>query len=293
MNIAVYVKRVPDLASVEVNALTGQVDKKRLVYITDPAALRAVEEALRIREAMKGRVTVFSVGDISVEDTLRECLGMGVDRVYRIRSSNQAEEVPPSITAHVLAQYIKANKYDLVLCGDTGSSFEIDQVPAWIAEYLALPLITAVTNLRVDEARKITAQRRLEKGKRQSLECNAPSIATVDVSINEPRECSLASWISAHQSSINTADIPPEAFRMLPACNQESGSGFEIKPLRPDQRVIFTPDNSLPAHERVSQMISGGMAEKKVSVVKSKNPAEAAESILDFLVKKDLFIRNI
>ena len=293
MNIAVYVKRVPDLSSVEVNALTGQVDKKRLVYITDPSDLRAVEEALRIRDVKEGQVTVYCVGDSSVEATLRQCLGMGVDQVFRIRGSNLTEEAPPSITAYVLAQYIKANNYNLLLCGDPGNPFEIDQVPAWIAEYLKLPLITAVTNLQVNEAQKFTVQRKLEKGQRQVLECNTPAIVTVDVSINEPRDSSLPSWISAQESSINTADIPPEAIRILPSSGQVADYSCEIKPLRPEQRVIFTPDNSVPAYERISQMISGGLAEKKVSVIEGKKPDEAAESILEFLVERGLLTRHI
>ena len=63
MNIFVFVKRVPDTESkIKINHETNSVIEEGLNFVVSPYDEYAVEEALRIKEAKGGQVTVFSVG---------------------------------------------------------------------------------------------------------------------------------------------------------------------------------------------------------------------------------------
>ncbi|MCL6557234.1 MAG: electron transfer flavoprotein subunit beta/FixA family protein [Firmicutes bacterium] len=292
MRIAVCVKLLPDPASVELDYCSGRVDQKRLVYVTSPFDLRAVEEALLIRESVGGKITVFSVGPEGWEESLRECIGMGVDEVLRIWGDEWTEETPPPAVAFALAQQIKDGGYDLVLCGDPGSQLEAAKVPAWVAEYLGWPLLTAITRLEVILDRGVVlVHRKLEKGKRQELECSLPAVIAVDISLNEPRGCSLTSLVNALESEIDVFDLPlSSVMHMLPEDVMDimiDGLMYESRHLRPEPRLIFAPEYSLPAYERISQLVSGGLGSKKGSTIKG-SAEDAAGQIISFLINKGI-----
>lgn len=63
MNILVFVKRVPDTESkIRINRETQAVIEEGLNFVISPNDEYAVEEALRLKEAKGGQVTVISVG---------------------------------------------------------------------------------------------------------------------------------------------------------------------------------------------------------------------------------------
>ncbi|HPZ43288.1 MAG TPA: hypothetical protein PL078_04710 [Bacillota bacterium] len=292
MKVIVVVRRVPDPASIEVGQRTGLVDFQRLVYITSPPDLCAVEEGLRLREKAGGQVTVLAPGPPEVEDSLRECLAMGADRVFRIWGSDWLREIPPSAAAFVLARVIRDQTFDLVLCGENGGPFEADPLPAWLSEYLQVPLVTAVTDLKMaDGGQGLLLQRKLEKGRRQVLKCRTPALLTVDPSLNRPRESSLPSLLGALEAAVETVEI--ELGGVLGLLPEEvfSGSTGGIQPLNPAPLPVYTPDSSLPAWARIEQMLSGGLAEKEGLLVEGP-PGAVVEKIIAFLIKKGFLINK-
>ena len=290
MKVIVVVRRVPDPASIEVGQRTGLVDFQRLVYITSPPDLCAVEEGLRPGKS-RGQVTVLAPGPPEVEDSLRECLAMGADRVFRIWGSD-CPEIPPSAAAFVLARVIRDQTFDLVLCGENGGPFEADPLPAWLSEYLQVPLVTAVTDLKMaDGGQGLLLQRKLEKGRRQVLKCRTPALLTVDPSLNRPRESSLPSLLGALEAAVETVEI--ELGGVLGLLPEEvfSGSTGGIQPLNPAPLPVYTPDSSLPAWARIEQMLSGGLAEKEGLLVEGP-PDDVVEKIIAFLIKKGFLINK-
>lgn len=65
-------------------------------------------------------MTVLAPGPPELENSLRECLALGADRVLRIWGSDWPREIPPSAAAFVLARVIRERNFDLVLCGENG-----------------------------------------------------------------------------------------------------------------------------------------------------------------------------
>lgn len=291
MDIVVCVEQIVDTASIEVDDFTGHLDKSRAVYVTNPADLVAVEEALRIRDKMGGEVRALCVGPPRVEQSLRECLGMGVDRVLRIWGEDWTEEATPTSIAFALTNFIGENPYALVLCGDSGSYWQAGQVSAWIAEYLGLPQVTGVTNLWLaDDGQGLIVKRKVEKGRRQVLECRLPVLLAVDILLNEPRDSSLPDLINSLETDVTAVDLSLDSLlRRSPTPDAMTGKRFQTHPLNPDPHLIFSPDSTLPVHERIAELIYGGLPNRRGIVIEGE-PHELADRIIAFLEERSLLV---
>lgn len=277
----------------EVDPKQGEILQERLVQIPKPTDLRAVEEALRIRDQNGGTITVVSVGTQEVEETLRTCLAMGVDNVLRIWDSEwitREAYLSYPIIAYALSSYIQNTTSELILCGDVLTPYEAIQIPAWISKFLSVPLINAVTKLEFSKDFKNTVhlQRKMEKGVRQELEGELPVLCVVDYSINEPRETALPDIINSRNCKIPMLDISfSQKMREMSIERSilQSGQLFPLSP-PPEPHRIFRPDSSLPAHDRINQIIAGEKGEKRGEKIQV-SPDESAEAMINFLKDKN------
>ncbi|MCL2337395.1 MAG: electron transfer flavoprotein subunit beta, partial [Firmicutes bacterium] len=64
----------------------GKIDSKGVTMIMNPYDEFAVEEALRIKEAGDGEVTVISAGGAKAQDALRQALAMGADNAVLVET---------------------------------------------------------------------------------------------------------------------------------------------------------------------------------------------------------------
>src|SRR5436190_4297517 len=84
MKIAVCAKVVPDAsAHKRLDPATLRLDRSGESAL-NPTDVNAVEEALRLKEAHGGEVTIVSLGPAKAMDALRKALAMGVDRAVLI-----------------------------------------------------------------------------------------------------------------------------------------------------------------------------------------------------------------
>ncbi|TIR28628.1 MAG: nitrogen fixation protein FixA, partial [Mesorhizobium sp.] len=79
MHIVVSIKQVPDSAQIRVHPVTNTIMRQGVPTIINPYDLFALEEALRLRDAYGGEVTVLTMGPPMAEDSLRKALGYGAD----------------------------------------------------------------------------------------------------------------------------------------------------------------------------------------------------------------------
>ena len=79
MHIIVPIKQVPETGNVRMDPATGTMIRDGVESIINPLDLYAIEEAVLLREAHGGRVTVLSMGPPAAEKALREALAMGCD----------------------------------------------------------------------------------------------------------------------------------------------------------------------------------------------------------------------
>src|SRR4051794_29577500 len=174
-NIVVLVKQVPDTYSErKLNGTDHTLDRESADAVLDEINEKAVEEALKIKEAGEGEVTVISVGPDRTTDAIRKALSMGADRAIHV-SDEALHGSDVLATAKVLAAAIgKVDGYDLVIAGNEASDGRAGAVPAILAELLGLPQLTYVRELSVDGS-TVKAARETEDGLTH-LEASLPAL---------------------------------------------------------------------------------------------------------------------
>ncbi|MBE1497939.1 electron transfer flavoprotein beta subunit [Amycolatopsis lexingtonensis] len=205
-NIVVLVKQVPDTYSErKLNGSDHTLDRESADAVLDEINEKAVEEALKIKEAGEGEVTVISVGPDRATDAIRKALSMGADKAIHV--SDEALHGSDAIaTAKVLAAAIgKVEGFDLVIAGNESSDGRGGAVPAILAELLGLPQVTYVRELTVDGS-TIKATRETEDGLTH-LEASLPAIVSVGEKINEPRYPSFKGIMAAKKKPVETFTI--------------------------------------------------------------------------------------
>ncbi|HIJ57934.1 MAG TPA: electron transfer flavoprotein subunit beta, partial [Deltaproteobacteria bacterium] len=92
MEVIVLLKQVPSTESEIKIAEDGRsIQEHDIKWVINPYDEFAVEEALRIREAHGGTVTILSVGPERTVEAIRTTMAMGADRGILI---NDAESAP-------------------------------------------------------------------------------------------------------------------------------------------------------------------------------------------------------
>jgi electron transfer flavoprotein beta subunit len=172
----------------------------------------AIEEALRLKGKLGGKVTALSMGPPQAEAALREAISMGVDEGILVTDRAFAGS-DTWATSYTLAMALrKIGSVDVVLCGKQASDGDTAQVGPGIATHLDLPQITYVRKIEEIDAKRIVAERLLENG-HEVIESPLPCLLTVVKEINEPRLPSLKGKLAAKKAVIvkwTAADIGAE-----------------------------------------------------------------------------------
>jgi electron transfer flavoprotein beta subunit len=145
----------------------------------------AVEAAIRIKEAMGGKLTVLSLGSQSAAETIGYCLAMGADEGILL-ADPLFEEEDRSLTAYVLAMAIrKIGDFDLIFCGRQEGDWDGGQVGLGIAEILGVPSVNPVKKVEANNGR-ILVERIVEDGY-QVIEIPLPALVSVSSELCVPR----------------------------------------------------------------------------------------------------------
>ena len=140
MNILVFIKRVPDTESrIRPDAGGRSVVEEGLNFVISPNDEYAVEEALRLREAKGGTVTVISAGPDEATTTLKKCLAMGADEAVLIKDPLK-ETYDGLRIARIIAKAVETRfpGFDLLLFGKASVGADNALVPSMAAEMLGL-----------------------------------------------------------------------------------------------------------------------------------------------------------
>jgi electron transfer flavoprotein beta subunit len=212
-NIVVLIKQVPDTYS-ERKLSDGDytLDREAADAVLDEINEKAVEEALKIKEANGGEVTVLAVGPERTTDAIRKALSMGADKAIHVKD-DQMHGSDAIQTAWVLARALgTVEGVELVIAGNEATDGRVGAVPAIIAEYLELPHLTHMRKLTV-EGDKLSGERETDDGIFH-LESALPAIVSVGEKINEPRFPSFKGIMAAKKKEVqilSLADIGVEA----------------------------------------------------------------------------------
>jgi len=255
VKVAVCVKHAVDEAELKVDSsgsplLAGAASKMSTFD------KNAVEEALRLKSAHSGEVSIITVGTVEAKKSMKEALAMGADRGVLVVADPLTVETRR--TAELLAAAIrKGGPYDAVLCSEGSSDIYSGSVPPMLGELLGLPYFGYARKVEVN-GQTARVERALEDSV-EVVEAPVPFIASVVSEINEPRYPTLIQIMQAGKKPME--ELAPDA--ILP------GSG--------------------PAPTLVASMKAQTMARKKV--VFEGTPEESARKLVEALAAEGVLPR--
>ena len=274
MHIVVCIKQVPDSAQIRVHPVTNTIMRQGVPAIINPFDVFAIEEALRLKDRLGGRVTVLTMGPPQAEDALRKAITYGADDVILLtdRAFAGADTLA---TSFALAQTIRKigeeHPVDLVFTGKQTIDGDTAQVGPGIAKRLGLQLLTYVSAIdALDlEERSITVQRRSEGGVQVIRTC-LPALITMLEGSNQIRFAGMDDMFRSARLTV------PQWNKDRAGIEDVSKIGLKGSPTVVSK--IFTPKPRAVKAQRIgADLDASGTANAILDVLSSQHPRLAQE----------------
>jgi electron transfer flavoprotein beta subunit len=189
MNIVVCVKQVIDPeappSSFKIDAAANRAEMRGAPPVIDPYSEYAVEAALKLKEAVGGKITVLSLGNNLLREVIKKPLAMGGDELVLLEDEAYSGGDSFSVATALAAAISRLAPFDLVLCGREASDTNAGQTGPGIAEILGLPCVTLVKKIEVKDG--LARLERSTSAGYDVIETTMPVVMTISNEIGEPR----------------------------------------------------------------------------------------------------------
>ncbi|MCM3715204.1 electron transfer flavoprotein subunit beta/FixA family protein [Alkalihalobacillus oceani] len=255
MNIYVVMKQTLDTEE-RIAIDQQQIVTEGAELIINPYDEYAIEEAVQLKEAHGGDVTVVTVGGSIAESALRTALAIGADKADLIEVDEQTE-LDSAATSMLFAAYFQDREYDLIVAGNVSIDNGSGQVGPRLAEELAIPAVTTATKLTVNE-NKATVERDVE-GDLEIVEVPLPALITAQQGLNEPRYPSLPGIMKAKKKPLTVLE-PEELEVAVEALKAKTKTIKRYLP--PEKKTGVMLDGDI--QQQVSELVSRLTTEKNI-----------------------------
>jgi electron transfer flavoprotein beta subunit len=205
MDIVVLVKQVPDSgAERNLRSDDNTVDRGSANNVINEMDEYAIEEALRIREAHGGEVTILTMGPDRASESIRKALSMGPDKAVHVLDDALHGSCAVA-TSKVLAAALATLDADLVICGAESTDGRVQVIPHMLAERMGIAALTGARKLTVDGT-SLTIERQTEEGY-EVVGATTPAVVSVWDTINEPRYPSFKGIMAAKKKPVQTLSL--------------------------------------------------------------------------------------
>lgn len=291
LKIMVCMKQVLDTRlTIEVSD-SGDIMQKSPwpVYMINPADRCGLEEAIRLRDEISGSsVTTMTLGPERDESVLAHCLAKGADEVVHLLS-DEDHNLDSFSVARALSAEIRKRGFDLIICGNKTENDGASEVGPFLAELLDIAQVTNVVNFSLlPQGNKFLAERKLERGYRQTVEVSLPALITVDSSICQPR------YVTVRAKSNWAKSLSQHVDRIYVDCGLLN-SDFSLREVvgisspRPRPKKINRPDAEMSSMDRLAFVMGlGTSGPPKPNQRTTGRPDKLADEIIDFLKEKGL-----
>jgi electron transfer flavoprotein beta subunit len=216
-----------------VHPVTNTIMRQGVPAVINPYDLYALEEALRLRDAYGGEITVLTMGPPMAEDSLRRALTYGADRAVLLTDRFFAGS-DTLATSYALATAIQRigelwGEPALVFTGKQTIDGDTAQVGPGIAKRLDLTQLTYVSHVReLNKAeRSVVVERRAERGT-QVLATKLPVLVTMLDGEGEIRRGSLDDALRAARAELVRWSAADAGIKDLSKCGLK-GSPTVVK----------------------------------------------------------------
>jgi electron transfer flavoprotein beta subunit len=201
MKILVCISNVPDTTT-KIKFVEGdtKLDTAGIQWVINPWDELSLTRALELKDDSSTgikSVTVAHVGPATSEPTIRKALAIGADDAIRVN----AEPADAYFVASQLAEVIKKEQFDIILCGIESSDFNGSITGGMIAELLGIPSVSAVSGLKIENGKPIIT-REIDGG-REVVSVSLPFVAIVQKGIaKEPRIAAMRGIMMARTKPV-------------------------------------------------------------------------------------------
>ena len=201
MHIIVCVKQVPNTTDVRIDPATNTLMREGVESVINPFDAYAIEEAVRLKERLGGKVTVITMGPPQAENALKDAVALGCDEAVLISDRKFAGSDTWATSYTLSAAIKKLGAVDVILCGKQASDGDTAQVGPGISAHLDIPQVTYVKKVEDISESSARVQRMTEEGY-DIVETPLPCVFTVVKEINTPRLPSLRGMMRAKSAKI-------------------------------------------------------------------------------------------
>ncbi|OPG15784.1 electron transfer flavoprotein subunit beta/FixA family protein [Ferroacidibacillus organovorans] len=246
MNVIVCMKQTFDTEA-KITLTDGKINEEGVQWIINPYDEYAIEEALKIKEATEGTVTVVTIGPARVEEAVRTALAMGADDAVIV--DDPAAFGDEFAAAEVLAAVIRTRTYDVILAGNQAVDDGSSQVAVRLAQLLDVPHVSTITKLTFDGA--VAVAERDAEGDTEVVEVKLPALFTAQQGLNEPRYPSLLGIRKASKKPVEHVTV--------------AGIGLAENAIA--KRVAVT-ETFIPAQKGAGRILTGDTPERVRELVR-------------------------
>src|SRR5664280_1162969 len=205
MKILVCISNVPDTTTkIKFAGGNTSVDTAGIQWVINPWDELSLTRALELKDdAASGikSVTVIHVGQASSEPTIRKALAIGADDAIRVNAVSS----DAWFTAAQIAEVVKNEQFDIIMCGIESSDYNGSVVGGMIAEFLGIPSVSAVSGLRIENGQPVMI-REIDGGK-EVVTVQIPLVAIVQKGIaKEPRIAAMRGIMLARTKPVKVVE---------------------------------------------------------------------------------------
>jgi electron transfer flavoprotein beta subunit len=201
MKILVCISNVPDTTTkIKFAKENTSIDTAGIQWVINPWDELSLTRALELKEDPSNivkSVTVAHVGLAGSEPTIRKALAIGADDAIRI-NGNASDSY---YVAAQLAEVIKKEGFDIIVCGIESSDFNGSAVGGMISEFLDIPSVSSVSGINIENGSPVLT-REIDGG-RESVKVPVSFVAVVQKGIaKEPKIASMRGIMTARAKTV-------------------------------------------------------------------------------------------
>ncbi len=249
-DMIVLLRQVPDLVEeLELNDDSTDVEREFMKFVLSEWDDYALEEALLVKEASQGSVTVVALDDPDVDQVLYTALAKGADKAVKLTGSEEGW-IDSHQRARTIASWMRNQTYDLVLTG-VQSVEDIDgQVGMLLAQELQHPHVSVVVSVETKNGSARVTQE-FGGGRFSELDVQLPAVLGIQQSRQAPRYAPISRVRQAQQAG-GLEEVPTEV---------SGGSGLTV-------RRLYAPEST--DHAEMLEGSADEVADKIIELLRSR-----------------------
>ena len=208
MKILVCISNVPDTTT-KIKFAEGNtsIDTTGIQWVINPWDELSLTRALELKDDVANgikSVTVAHVGTAASEPTIRKALAIGADDAIRVNAGSQ----DAYYVAAQLAEVIKKEQFDTIMCGIESSDYNGSMVGGMIAEFLGIPSVSSVSDMKIENGHALIT--RETDGGKEVVSIPVPCVAIVQKGIaKEPRIAAMRGIMMARTKPVKVVEPVP------------------------------------------------------------------------------------